>query len=712
MNKGFKKLFIYKAPEDEFEFELYEDDKESASWDYYTGKTSKLEGKDNKKKGENSQAQKNDQNVQNDQIQMEVQNKLFQILKDSNKQADNNKGVLNTTDIGHNEESGQETGNENVSKGSSESDKENQSKDRHIHPRVITPMPIEELFKDKQSNNNRDDGSNNVGSDNAGSDNVGSESHNIKMNSENRDDDQKKPKQNQENDRSNKNGLTNVSSSLKENIKHLKNVFHLPENKDIVIREFNIDKKIPACLFFIDGMIDSKIINQFLLPELMYTPVVDNFKGKCPLEYIERNVISINQIQHIKVFKEIIQQILCGLTALFIEGCDECLIMESRGFDKRDVGTPTTETVVRGSQEGFTETLRTNITLIRKIVKSENLITEFEFISETSNYLCAIMYIEGITNPRLVNEVKRRIKSIQMDNIISSGAIEQLIEEKSSMLFPQMISTERPDRMASFILDGKVALICEGTPFNMAMPITFFDLFHTSEETNLRHHYGSFLRIIRIIGVLIAALLPGMYTALILFHQEMIPTALLLSIVSSRSAVPFPTIVEILLMEFAFELIREGGIRVPGVTGNTIGIIGALIMGQAAVSANLVSPVLIIIVAFSGLGSFAIPNYSLSLTVRIIRFFFIIFGCTAGFYGISAGFTIIIAFALSTKSFGVPFFSPIAPQTKSNKDLIIRGTFQEQDERPDFLNPKKTKLMTGNPRGWVKSSKGGGDKND
>ncbi|HBR03675.1 MAG TPA: spore germination protein, partial [Ruminiclostridium sp.] len=344
---------------------------------------------------------------------------------------------------------------------------------------------------------------------------------------------------------------------------------------------------------------------------------------------------------------------------------------------------------------------------IRRIIKNEDLLTEFHFVSKTNNFLCAMMYIEGIANPRIVEEVKRRIKNLDIDYISGSGMLEQLIEDKPSTLFPQVISTERPDRVGSFLMEGKVALICEGTPFALAMPSTFFDLYHTSEESNLRHHYGTFLRIVRIAGLLIAAFLPGMYTALILYHQEMIPTALLFSIIASRTTVPFPTILEIILMEFSFELIREGGIRVPGVIGNTIGIIGALIMGQAAVSAGLVSPALIIIVALSGLGSFAIPNYSLSLAVRIIRFLFIIFGFLAGFYGISAGFTILMAITLNMKSFGVPFFAPMSPVTRSNSDKILRANIQEQQNRPDYINPVNLKRMADNPRGWSNSSKGG-----
>jgi len=491
-----------------------------------------------------------------------------------------------------------------------------------------------------------------------------------------------------------------VSKSLTENLDYLRKVFHVPKNQDVVIREFNVAHKIPACVVFIDGMVETTIITQFTLPQLMDINPFRGFEGGCALDFIEKNVLPVHQVERMSNFREIIPEILSGLTIILIDGCDECLAMESRGFETRTISAPVTETVVHGSQEGFTENMRTNITLVRRIIKNENLVTEFITVSKANNGRAALLYIEGLTNPRIVKEVKRRIESINVKYISGSGMLEQLIEDKSFMIFPQVISTERPDRVASFLMDGKAVLICEGTPFALAMPITFFDLYHTSEESNVRWQYGTFMRLVRLIGMLLAALLPGMYTALILFHQEMIPTSLLSSIVVSRAAVPFPTIVELLLMEFSFELIREGGIRVPGVTGNTLGIIGALILGQAAVQAGLVSPILIIIVAVSGLGSFAIPNYSLSLGIRIIRFFLIFFGCIGGFYGISAGVTILFAMALSMKSFGVPFFTPVAPYASHNTDTIIRAPIYEQKYKPDYLNAGDEIQMGDEPRGW------------
>lgn len=740
MLKFIKKLFVYEEPSKtdmEMGFELLEDPAESSSWgkkqdnrnnqkkenkeqaksgeqeegdpaekqeqaeggdqtvqkgqqkkagDSQTGQEENEQKEAPKEQEENQSAEIKDQSKQEEEkekeylkTQLDVQNKLLNIIGSSIKDNENNNEKNKKSDM---------------------SDKETMP----IAPKILIPKSIDKLAarrgrKHKENKKAKyNDEPPKVEDENNKTKEGNEEDKTKKENDNSKDEDKKSDGGNgktyeQESDKK-------VSTSLDENIEYLKKRFHVPKNQDVIFREFNIAHKIPACVVFIDGMIDKSIIVEFTLPQLMDIDPFCDFEGGCPLDFIEKNVLPVHQMVRMKNYKEIIPQILSGLTIILIDGCDECIVMESRGFETRSIGSPVTETVVQGSQEGFTENMRTNITLVRRIIKNEDLITEFKIISKANNIPAALLYIDGITNPRIIKEIKRRVNSLDVEYISGSGMLEQLIEDKSLMIFPQVISTERPDRVGSFLMDGKAVLICEGTPFALAMPITFFDLYHTSEESNVRWQYGTFMRLVRIIGILLAALLPGMYTGLILFHQEMIPTSLLSSIIVSRAAVPFPTIIELLLMEFSFELIREGGIRVPGVTGNTLGIIGALILGQAAVQAGLVSPILIIIVAVSGLGSFAIPNYSLSLGVRIIRFILIIFGFLGGFYGISAGITIMFALALSMKSFGVPFFTPYAPSTNRNKDLILRSPIYNQKERPDFLNTENDMQMGNEPRGW------------
>jgi len=477
-----------------------------------------------------------------------------------------------------------------------------------------------------------------------------------------------------------------ISSDFKENLERIKQELNMPKNADIVIREFIVGMGLKAFIVFVEGMADKIVINDFILRQLMNPDHFKGYKDGSPVDYVMNQVLSINDVEKVKEYKKIISKILNGVTALFIDGCEEALLIESRGYEKRNIEKPSTESVVMGSQEGFTENLRTNITLIRRIIKNKDLITEIIPVGKTSNSNCAIMYLEGIVNPELVKEVKRRIKSINVDFVTGDGMIEQFIEDKPFQIIPQVLNTERPDRAASFIMEGQVVIIGEGVPFVNVVPVTFFAMFHASEDSFLRWPFGTAIRLIRILGLFFATLLPALYVSLILYHQEMIPTDLLVAFATARENVPFPTIIEVLILEISFELIREAGIRVPGIIGPTLGIIGALILGQAAVAANLVSPVLIIVVAVTGLGNFAIPSYSLATGIRLIRFGLILAGAFLGFYGVAAVLFIAGCIACNMKSFGVPFLSPVSPVTRKNPDIIARKPNFEQKMRPDYLN--------------------------
>lgn len=494
-----------------------------------------------------------------------------------------------------------------------------------------------------------------------------------------------------------------VSADLKANLAIIKRQFNFPDNQDVVIREFKVLRKQDAFIVYIDGMADNGTINDYILRQLMAEKKIDN-NQEINLDYINKNLLAVNQIEPVSDIDLITRQILNGLTALFVDGTAECTILETRGYEKRSVSTPTSENVIRGPQEAFVENLRTNLTLVRRIIRNKDLVTEMLPMGRTDNLTCAVLYIRGIIDPRIVQEVKRRVKDLDIDIIPGSGVMEQLIEDSPFSLFPQVLNTERPDRTASFLMDGQAAIICEGTPFALIVPITFHHLMHTSEDTNLRWQYGSFLRLIRIMASFLAIFLPGLYIALTLYHPEMIPTDLLNSLTEAWELIPFPTIVELLFMEIAFELIREAGLRVPGAIGQTLGIIGAVILGQAAVSANIVSPILIIIVAMTGLSSFAIPNFSVSFGYRILRFIIIFFGAIAGFYGIAAAIIILGSIACSMKSFGVPYFSPVAPVTKSNLDVYLRGPAWKQNLRPDFLNTDNRQRAGEPVRSWKKQS--------
>lgn len=485
-----------------------------------------------------------------------------------------------------------------------------------------------------------------------------------------------------------------ISSQLCVNLEKIKKRFLVHKNQGIIIREFNLGKKTNAFMAYIKGMVDKQALDLTIIPQLMSRDAAIELSGvdeKFIIDSLVKNVLAVHNLVRLNKFSEATVEILRGASVLFIEGCDECIVFDTIGYEKRSVSKPVTESVVRGSQEGFTENLMTNITLIRKIVKNENLVNEMVPVGNTNHSNCAVVYLEGLANNKVIDEVKKRLKKINTDVIVGDGMIEQFIEDNSLTLFPQILSTERPDKAASCIMEGQVVIIAEGTPFVLVAPVTFFHLFHTSEDSQLRCPFGTFLRVIRFVGVALATFLPAMYVAVALFHSEAIPTQILEAIIEARERVPFPTIVEILLLEISFELIREAGIRVPTIIGQTIGIVGALILGQAAVSAGIVSPILVIIVSVTGLGSFVIPSYTMGIALRILRLFFIFSAALMGFFGITVLAFIVTIIACSMKSFGVPYFSPIAPSTKMSPDFLLRVPIWMQKNRPDEFNAPNRK---------------------
>lgn len=311
------------------------------------------------------------------------------------------------------------------------------------------------------------------------------------------------------------------------------------------------------------------------------------------------------------------------------------------------------------------------------------------------------MYLDGLINPAIVHEVKRRLNGIDADFVMGDGMLEQFIEDSPFTLVPTILNTERPDRAASHIIEGRAVILSDGAPFALIVPVTLHSFLHTPEETYLRWPFGTAIRLIRIFAIFVASMLPALYIGMVGYHREMIPTDLLIAIVSAKENVPFPTILEILLMELSFELLREAGVRIPGIIGNTLGIIGALILGQAAVQANIVNPVLIIIVAVTGLGNFAIPNFSVAFAVRIIRFVLILGASVMGFYGIGLVLVAIMALLSDMKSFGVPFLSITAPKTSMSGDLISKKPVWKQERRPDNINPLDTVRQSETSRKWA-----------
>ncbi len=514
-----------------------------------------------------------------------------------------------------------------------------------------------------------------------------------------------------------------VYPDLKNNLDYVKVKYNALINSDIKIRNFSINfnkQKFSAFLIFIDGMVNSEIINRFVLTPLMLDTSTNS---KEIISTIKNNDVTIRKVRSFNLedtlynmllpqndikkstkFSDIITNVNKGNCALFVDTLNCAFTFDVKDLKQRSIEPPTSEVVISGSQESFVEVIRTNTSLLRRLVNNENLIIENVNVGVVTKTDCAICYIKGIANDELVSEVKYRVNNLDIDYLISSGQLNHLIEDNPRSSLPQIIATERPDTATSYLLEGRVVVIVNGTPFVLAMPATFIDFLSSAEDTNLKYQFANLLKFIRIIALIFTVLLPGMYIAVTTFHQELIPSELLFAIVASRNSVPFPILFELLIMELSFELIREAGVRVPSPLGATISLVGGLILGEAAVSAGIVSPITIIIVAITGISSFALPDYIMSFHFRISRFFYIFLGTVAGFLGIAFGLFIHMGILANLESFGVPYLTPYAPLSKINHNGYFLSPFWKREKRPDAFNTKRERSQANISMTWKKGS--------
>lgn len=499
-----------------------------------------------------------------------------------------------------------------------------------------------------------------------------------------------------------------VVPDLTEMKRRLEELFHLPQNKDIVIREFfvGLHPPVPALAVFTDGLAGGDSVHHFVLQPLMRLVQLDE-PGDEPLaQLVAKRLVPGSQTELIEGVKDVVYHVLAGDTVVFLDGSPLAVAVDTKGWSERSVGEPKAELTVIGPQDAFNENMRTNTALIRRRLHTPDLITEIMRMGDLSNNDVAMMFIHGITNPKLVAEVRRRLKAIKTDVLHSTGELQQFVEDSPTTLLSTAIRTERPDRAAAFLSEGSVVLIVNTTPFAYIVPVTLWAMIQSPEDGYLRWPYGTFLRWMRFAALFVTLLVPAMYVAVTNYHPEMIPTDLLLAIAAARERVPFPVVFEVLLMEGSFELIREAGIRVPSIIGPTLGIVGALILGQAAVAASIVSPILVIIVAITGLSSFAIPNYGLSMAIRLLRFVYIFLAATTGFFGIAIGLAFLVIHFVSVRSFGVPFLSPVAPNRPGSADLMSRRPAFNQEWRPLFLRPANRRRQPKLVRTWDPTTSG------
>lgn len=480
-----------------------------------------------------------------------------------------------------------------------------------------------------------------------------------------------------------------IDKSLASNINTIETLYSIPQNSDIKIRKFSYgEMKREAFVVYISTITDGQKIDEHIIRPLLNS-TSSSHDGNIT------NVITAGTITAVKVVEDVVKGVNGGNSVLFIEGEDSAYTISTSKFEGRGIEKAENEVVIKGSKEAFNEMATSNISLLRKRIKNENLIVESTIVSKRSNNEVYLLYIKDLANEGILEDVRKRISSLDVDAIQNAALLEQYIEERQKSLLPTVLYTERPDRTATFLENGFIALIMDNSPEALIVPATFWSFFHNAEDRYLRFVFGNFIRALRLLALFITLFISAIYISITNYHVEMVPADLLLAISATREIVPFPAIVEILLMEIAFELIREAGLRVPSPIGPTIGIVGALILGQAAVQANIVSPLVVIIVALGGLSSFAIGDISMNFSIRLIRFLFISAAALFGFYGMTALFTVGIVYLVSMKSFGVPYLAPMTPTYVSSKDTIFRRMLKNEIFRPGYLKPKDLEKKSG-----------------
>lgn len=456
---------------------------------------------------------------------------------------------------------------------------------------------------------------------------------------------------------------------------------------DVVMRRFWIgDEKLEIYVVYMDSMYNRDFIDGVLLKNLLFD--VTQLPKEEAGQTIFRKYLATADVKEVKNLNQMIDEVLKGNTAILVDQMTSAIIISSKDLPGRGVTEAETEVSVRGSKESFSESFRVNTVLIRRRIRDTRLKSRQMTVGVRSKTDVAVMYMEDLVRPEILKEVLERMKGFKIDAILDSSYLEALTEEEWYSPFPQYQTTERPDKAASALLEGRIAIVTDNSPTVLLVPATFNCFFQASDDYYDRWDAANFVRLLRYVAAFAAVLLPGLYIALAGFHPEALPLSFALSFSASREGVPFSLPSEVIVMELAFELLREAGIRLPGPMGSTLGIVGGLIIGQAAVDAHIVSPVVVIVVALTALSAFSIPNDLFASAFRMIKFYFIVAASVGGFVGLTAALLTVMVHLASLTSFGVPYMMPfvsaeLAPAHQW-QDTILRKPISQMYERPYF----------------------------
>ncbi|MBE7024923.1 MAG: spore germination protein [Ruminococcaceae bacterium] len=487
---------------------------------------------------------------------------------------------------------------------------------------------------------------------------------------------------------------TPVGKNIEVNMKIVEDLFG--PSKDVIRRRFTFgQKKRKAAMICVDGLIRADRVALEIMKPLMYGSFLGDEPKTLPrtMDDVQSIYMTAGESRAAETFDDLVTGVLSGDAAVLVDGIPGVLIINAKGFPQRSVEDPQTESVLRGPREGFVENMRTNTALLRRRLKTPDFIMETLTVGQKTGTLVTVAYLRSVADPSLVEEVRRRLGKIQTDGILDSGYIEQFISDGGSTLFTTVANSEKPDAVAGKILEGRVAIIVDGSPYVLTVPTFFIENFQTTEDYYIAPLYATSLRLVRLFAFFISILTLPLYVALTTFHLELIPTELLLSMSAAKGNTPFPTVVEALLMIVVFEILKEAGIRLPRPAGQAVSMVGAIIIGETAVSAGLIGAPMVIAVAITAVSAFATPaQANASMVLRVL---FLLLAGTFGGLGLALGLLLLLVHLAGLRSFGVPYLSPFVPfHLPDHKDSLFRLPHRWLLTRPSDLasrNPRRQK---------------------
>jgi spore germination protein KA len=477
-----------------------------------------------------------------------------------------------------------------------------------------------------------------------------------------------------------------VSSTLEENVALMKKLF---ENVDIMRYRFvEADGRKDVAIIFSDGLVNAAVINDNILRPMMRGEPLP--KGPDRMKRLTGEVVQISESELTSEFERLIPAVSYGDTILFAEGSDEAAVLNTKSFATRSVMEPDSEKALSGPREGFTESIMQNLSMLRRRARTSDLkIRQLTLgrITQTSVMVC---YLDGVVNRGALEELMNRLSKIDIDGVLDSNYVTELIREHRKSLFRTVGYTERPDVVIGKILEGRIAVLVDGTPVALTLPYLFIENFQSNEDYYLSFYYTSFSRMLRMLGFFMTVSVPGLYIATVAFQHEMLPSPLLLSITAERASVPLPAALEAFLMLVTFDILRETGVRMPTNIGQALSIVGALVIGQAAVEAKLVAAPMIIVVAVTGITSLLVPK--LNAPVIYLRLFVLLLSSMFGFFGLTMSLSIILIHLICLTSFGVPCLALDGNLSRQRvKDIAIRAPWWDMATRPDELSKNRTR---------------------